>query len=808
MNNITETYNNFFKLLTGFELYAFQKELFDNYCENNSFILQAPTGSGKTLAAITPFCYSWSEWKAGKQNTADYPRKLIYSLPLRALANSLYDEVGKLFKDKLSELNLRITLQTGEYSDDPFFEGDIIFTTIDQTLSSFLSIPLSLPNKLANINAGAVISSFLIFDEFHLLEPKKALSTTIIILNKLKKITPFCIMTATLTNSFISKISGLLSCKTITLKPEDIAQFSYMKNKQRRIISLHEEFLTEHVILDLHQNKTIIICNTVASCVTLAKKTKIEIINKGKDIKVICLHSRFFQKDRAKKEKEIIFYFGNNSQIGNVILFTTQIVEVGLDISCDVMLTEVSPVNSFIQRAGRSARWGGDSCIHVFKCENTYKPYNKNLSLKTFEELNKHNNSLLDFELSGQLIETILTEEELKIYDEISNNSEIQWKTIVQSWLTGNKSFANQLIREILSTNVVIINDTGSIRNLYQFASIPIHPKTLINSLLKIIDEFEDEIPDLVFKMIPSTFIGFNDNEENMQLSPVRVEDIEYENILALNADYIGYSEFTGLDFNDNFGIISEKRESDSIYKQYVYSYDTFEEHIVWMLNVFQEMYSCQYPIGKIKSEFYDTDYETLMVFMIVVHDFGKLNDLWQRIIQGYQYLKCNEHCKTPLAHSDYDSQNENDVNFMREVLKKNHSSRKPDHAGIGARFVYYTLPRLMEMKRDRYCEEIVKMTATAVLRHHAAFTEQASSFNICKDSLAFFSKLLYSYFPEMKKIDFLSLPIYKSNIRSKDYSINFSDPYISFLYFMFVRILRLTDQKSFSKNPRLGGQE
>ena len=82
-------YKVFFEKLTDFSPYVFQNELEGNYSKEQSVILQAPTGSGKTWAAIAPFIYSWYLWKIGKQKAGQFPKKLIYSLPLRTLANSL-----------------------------------------------------------------------------------------------------------------------------------------------------------------------------------------------------------------------------------------------------------------------------------------------------------------------------------------------------------------------------------------------------------------------------------------------------------------------------------------------------------------------------------------------------------------------------------------------------------------------------------------------------------------------------------------------------------------------------------------------
>ena len=73
-------FNKMFETLTGFSPYEYQRQCFEKLHIGKNIILQAPTGSGKTLASILPFIQNWIEWKKGKQDVSDFPRKLIYSL--------------------------------------------------------------------------------------------------------------------------------------------------------------------------------------------------------------------------------------------------------------------------------------------------------------------------------------------------------------------------------------------------------------------------------------------------------------------------------------------------------------------------------------------------------------------------------------------------------------------------------------------------------------------------------------------------------------------------------------------------------
>ena len=187
-------------------------------------ILSVPTGAGKTWASVLPFLFTQQTGKS------DFPQKMIYSLPLRTLANSIYSDVTKVLVEK--EINVgKSSIHTGEYKNDEHFENDIIFSTIDQTLSNFLCFPLSLSKRQANVNAGALVGSYLIFDEFHLLDPKLSMATTIGMLKTLKNLCRFCIMTATLSEEYITKLKDAVNAEVVSINdfPEDVAIIKSLK---------------------------------------------------------------------------------------------------------------------------------------------------------------------------------------------------------------------------------------------------------------------------------------------------------------------------------------------------------------------------------------------------------------------------------------------------------------------------------------------------------------------------------------------------------------------------------------------------
>ena len=64
--------------------------------------------------------------------------------------------------------------------------------------------------KLELVGAGAVFASYLVFDELHLLDPERSFTTVLKVLQQVKGISPFLLMTATLTDELASQIQNLI----------------------------------------------------------------------------------------------------------------------------------------------------------------------------------------------------------------------------------------------------------------------------------------------------------------------------------------------------------------------------------------------------------------------------------------------------------------------------------------------------------------------------------------------------------------------------------------------------------------------
>lgn len=106
-------------------------------------------------------------------------------------------------------------------------------------------------------------------------------------------------------------------------------------------------------------NKVLVVYNRVAR----AQEAYINLRELFPNIPILLLHSRFKRGDRNHKEKQLLGLDDDGNLTGKFntsteacIVVSTQIVEVSLDISFDLMVTETAPIDALIQRFGRVNR--------------------------------------------------------------------------------------------------------------------------------------------------------------------------------------------------------------------------------------------------------------------------------------------------------------------------------------------------------------------------------------------------------------------------------------------------------------------
>jgi CRISPR-associated endonuclease/helicase Cas3 len=328
-------------------------------------ILKAPTGSGKTEILSSIFLSQWriNKWFAGR---------LYWVEPTHALLSQMRSRL---------ELYAKIAdLHVGEDHGDVLnktylYTAPITLTTIDSLVYGYIAKRVEtwieregFETGRYTLPAGLITNSLIILDEAHLIQDEVFLGPRV------------------LSHALCSIVNagGLVILSTATLPTaikneltkcvERNAVIEYNLNGFReRKINLHRDYINKQLIDFVKESNincaesSIIILNTIERAQVVYKT-----LHEKCGDNVLLIHSLMTQGD-----KERIYEKLRNAN-SSVILVGTQAIEVGIDLNIDNLYTEISPVDSLIQRIGRVGRRSGSANVYVFNVENEL-PYHKKL---------------------------------------------------------------------------------------------------------------------------------------------------------------------------------------------------------------------------------------------------------------------------------------------------------------------------------------------------------------------------------------------------------------------------------------------
>ena len=721
-----------------------------------------------------------------KQN---FPKKLIYSTPRRTLVNSLFNDISKEINHGAFKNNYNVTIQTGERKEDRYFNGDIVFTTFDQSLSSALSMPISLSNRLANINVAAVLSSYLIFDEFHLFDLEGSYTTTVLLLEKLKERIPFCIMTATLSNKRTNDLANKLDAKVIRAdQKEYLEDIVTQKGKERRV-HVNKTSMNPEKIFDLHKKikgnskKSIVMCNRVDNAQKIYSDLKSVIKKDESDIDLFLIHSRFLDKDRNDKEEKIKDLFSKNNDSSNVILVSTQVIEVGIDITSDIMHTEISSIDSFLQRIGRCARYQNEKGeVFVYDVLNDgkkkYLPYDEVITLKTFKYLKKIDEEILTPEKSQEIINQIYSKE-TNIDSQIKEKTDFTSSSfIMESWRSPDKKRYNELIRDVVGCNIIIKKWIVDGESPYNYQSLSISPWTLKSKIKGI----EEETSQWLVKQVIERE---DDSDFKYTYKKIDSEKIYANETYLLNPDFFAYDKENGLLFNQS-GVEFKrlpKNQWEDEYTNQKYKEESYLQHISSINYEIDKYFNGNKYLTdylKIKFDLTDKDFNDIVELTIWAHDLGKLQNKWQEAhkknIDGF------------IAHGE-------------------RISRPPGHAGESFWIAVCIIEDFVFdfIKKNEVITDII---GKAIVSHHSINLNKISAYSLSEKVIDYFKEINHNFFSNDKLEKFINQKLDKLFLNlhpgeeitdlAEEIRIKSVDEYL--FYFLLVRLLRLADQEATKK--------
>ncbi|OKH35679.1 CRISPR-associated helicase Cas3' [[Phormidium ambiguum] IAM M-71] len=391
--------------------------------------------------------------------------------------------------------------------------------------------------------------------------------------------------------------------------------------------------LTADVILDdIQQNqrqRVIVICNTVSQAQGLLRD--LDALNCEGKLKITLLHSRFLPEHRAQKEADIKTLFSEQWQADSYchILIATQVIEAGLNITCEIMHAELCPMNSLLQRAGRCARFKGEKgevCVYwsiQINPENgelgerdfaeepteqkkSFLPYERELCELTWQVLEAHTQSeqvdrQVDFNLEQAWINQVhIAADSLQAERRKNSSAEFERK-FNDAIFTGDRSVADDLIRHVDNRSVFVWNEP----TLIDFDdNQQINPKKLLafsvplTTLLKVwreVQNLEYQI-DWIFKRIEAPKGKAAETYNQPVCITVRSHtDLVNSWQILVNPRYVYYDEEIGLLIGINVEgnhFTSPNKLPKQAVSEYEYQMDTYVGHLGCMWKCWRESFS------------------------------------------------------------------------------------------------------------------------------------------------------------------------------------------------------------------------
>lgn len=397
-------FSHYFQRAASFAPHVWQAELAAQaQCEDR--LLRVPTGFGKTLGVLLAWLYRRVE-----QEDDAWPRRLVWCLPMRVLVDQTESEVQKvlcgldLLWDGRRSHEGRVgvhVLMGGADSGDWHLHPEhpaVLIGTQDMLLSRALNRGYGAHRARWPIDFGLLNQDCLwIMDEVQLMDVGLATSgqlqafrTSCSQKEQLARPGRTWWMSATLQRGWLGK-----SPETAPLAAE-LAQTSISAadrtghlwedvHKPLRVEPIKDNAAIAKLAAQAHVDQgsgkdgpTLIVVNRVDAAIDVYAALKKDKRLKDTDIRLV--HSRFRPNERRHWRETFL----NREACGhntNRIIVATQVVEAGVDMSAAVLVTELAPWSSLVQRFGRAARWGGTAQLVVLdrqiKEDKSAAPYEK-----------------------------------------------------------------------------------------------------------------------------------------------------------------------------------------------------------------------------------------------------------------------------------------------------------------------------------------------------------------------------------------------------------------------------------------------
>jgi CRISPR-associated endonuclease/helicase Cas3 len=322
--------------------------------ESTLTLVKAGCGSGKSVAA-----YLWArEWIRRRQRKT----RVFFCLPTTGTTTEHYKDYGLHLglKSSLSHCRRQMDLQlmARQAPDDDNPAAELLKAELDKieslnlwstpftvcTVDTILGLMTYQMRSLCTL--PAIMDSVLVFDEVHSYD-KSLFGNLLSFLKAFPKL-PVLLMTASLSVSRVNAIKAARPDLNLVAGDEEYDNLKrYILREQKVGDTCHWDTIEKTL---LQKGKILWVRNTVDRAIN----TYVECRKRFPQAKVYLYHSRYKYKNRLWIHRQVMDTF--NAPGVPVILVATQVAEMSLDLSADLLLTDIAPIWAMIQRLGRLNR--------------------------------------------------------------------------------------------------------------------------------------------------------------------------------------------------------------------------------------------------------------------------------------------------------------------------------------------------------------------------------------------------------------------------------------------------------------------
>jgi CRISPR-associated endonuclease/helicase Cas3 len=376
------SFQDFFFKATNHNPFRYQIELGEEPLRSR--VIRVPTGGGKTEAAVIPWL-----WKT-TNDPGSAPKRLVIFSPMRSLVSQTVGRIESCLKNlgRSKEIALiellgehpELRERNREWTEKPE-RPTILVGTVDLLLSAALNRGYAMSRFRWPVAFGMLHNSALwIVDEVQLMG---AATSTFSQLEQFRTKfgTMFPVftwwMSATVEPEWLATVDFDPPTSVTPADTEALVKDLGIKYTARKPLR-QDPALDARSVLRAHAHPkrlTLVVVNTVKAARELYRSIEAPVAPRQKKStqkspagspKLVLIHSRFRPVDRKQKMDQLIEAdkalrpgSANSEKYPlGVIVIATQVVEAGIDVSAQTLITELAPWPSIVQRFGRLNRTG------------------------------------------------------------------------------------------------------------------------------------------------------------------------------------------------------------------------------------------------------------------------------------------------------------------------------------------------------------------------------------------------------------------------------------------------------------------